>query len=293
MTKYCLQISGLTLCFHRKSLPKTTPRFLPFLMHTDTCKYSIWVKRVDSLVYREDLIVHEDGAWCVCSNEEEGAVLYFREMLDRPRDTLSVYAKTVQDYKNNTVTIEYLEKGNRCFSDMTNSFFHIDFESILIHEQRMHLHAACVSTSLGGILFSGPSGIGKSTQADLWCNYRKAKLINGDRPILQQTEIGWQAWGSPYAGSSKCYVNDTCSVTAIIMLKQSECCSLRRLNTREAFRSVWSGLTVHTWDNFFVETASDLALDLINKVPVYEFCCTPDVNAVDFLEQELRKDLNL
>ena len=77
------------------------------------------------------------------------------------------------------------------------------------------------------------------------------------------------------------------------MLRQAKECRLRRLGPSEAFRAVWSGLTVHTWDRWFLETASDLSLELIGAVPVFEFQCTPDEQAVDYLERELRKECGL
>ena len=39
-----------------------------------------------------------------------------------------------------------------------------------------------------------------------------------------------------------------------------------------------------------METACDLALELGSSIPVYEFGCTPDLQAVEFLEQGLRKE---
>ncbi len=186
--------------------------------------------------------------------------------------------------------MQYLEKGSHCVSELHNSFAHLCFEGILIHEHRLCLHAACVRTQWGGILFSGPSGIGKSTQADLWCKHRGAEQINGDRPILSKGNEEWLAWGSPYAGSSNCHVNESCPVRAIVMLRQAGSCSLRRLSAKEAFRAVWSGLTVPAWDATAVEAACDLALELSTTVPVYEFDCTPDVAAVEFLEQGLEKE---
>ena len=186
--------------------------------------------------------------------------------------------------------MEYLEKGAPMIRDLHSAFFHIGFEGLMIRENRLILHAACVRTSFGGILFSGPSGIGKSTQAELWCKYRGAELINGDRPILTPDVAEWRAWGSPYAGSSKCYRNESCPIAAIVMLEQAETCAIRQLKPQEAFRSVWSGTAVQSWDSVFVERASDLVLDLIGKIPVYELKNTPDEAAVECLEAALRKE---
>ncbi len=202
-------------------------------------------------------------------------------------------ATAIYDVNNKKIRVEYLGRYHRCDSELQNCFYHLGFESILLDRNKLCLHASCIETPLGGILFSGVSGIGKSTQADLWCRYRNARYINGDRPILSKENNGWLAWGSPYAGSSKHYVNDNTPVTAIMLLKQSRTCSLRRLTPAEAFRGIWAGLTVHTWDPAFVEKASALAIDLISAVPVFEFSCTPDENSVNALEQALRKELNL
>ena len=49
------------------------------------------------------------------------------------------------------------------------------------------------------ILFSAPSGTGKSTQADLWQKYvRGVEIINGDRAIIGIEDNGVKAYGLPF-----------------------------------------------------------------------------------------------
>lgn len=199
------------------------------------------------------------------------------------------YATMQMDFSKRTVLVEYLLEGIGHFGTSRNDFFHIGWENILIREERMIFHAACVDTSFGGILFSGPSGIGKSTQGNLWCRYRQAKMINGDRPVVGKDEGAWRAYGSPYAGSSKCYVNESCVIKAIVMLKQEEKCRLRRLGKTEAFRKVYEQITNNNWDQTYVTKVCDLVFRMISEIPVYEFYCTPDREAVEFLAEELGK----
>ncbi|MBP3664299.1 MAG: hypothetical protein J6J03_03980 [Tyzzerella sp.] len=193
------------------------------------------------------------------------------------------------DVDNKHILIEYPLSYADKDLHLRSCFYWIGFESYLLQKSKLCLHASFIDTHLGGILFSGASGIGKSTQAELWCRYRSARQINGDRPILSKENDGWIAWGSPNAGSSRCYVNENSTVAAIVLLKQASMCTLRRLNPSEAFRGIWSGLTIRSWDPTFVDAASILAMDLVANVPVYEFCCTPDEQAVNFLEEELRR----
>lgn len=284
-----LSIGGISLCLEADRPIALHRDFQPFLTEEASPDFRACFHLVTALPPIPNEVLHEDLCYRVHPDGKGG---YLRTFFDAPRD-LTPYAVAVYDYPRGTIQVDYLEKGAHCVSEMGNSFFHLGFESLLIHKNRLCLHAACVRTHLGGILFSGPSGVGKSTQAELWCAFRGAKQINGDRPILSRKEDSWLAWGSPYAGSSRCHINESCPVTAIVMLRQAKECSLRRLSLPEAFRAVWSGLTVCSWDETFVETASSLALELIASVPVLEFACTPDQQAVEYLEQGLRKECGL
>ncbi len=130
-------------------------------------------------------------------------------------------------------------------------------------------------------------------QADLWCKHRSSVLLNGDRPIIGKEHEIWTGWGSPYAGSSRCHVNESNPITAIVLLKQASQCSIRRLDLREGVRRIYAGLTVYSWDAAFSVASFDFAVELASELPVYELCCTPDEAAVEILEQTLQKELCL
>lgn len=281
-----LEIAGVSMSLHSFQHWKDEPSFLPFVKKAEAPDYRVVFKQTEVLPVFPEAVIHEDNCYRVHPDGKGG---YLRSFFDAPRD-FTPYAVAEYDHNNGIIQIDCLPKGAHCMSELHNSFFHIGFEAMLIHQKRLCVHAACVDTPLGGILFSGPSGIGKSTQANLWHNHRDAKHINGDRPILSKTEGQWLAWGSPYAGSSKCHINARCPVTAIVMLQQSKACDIQKLSLPEAFRAVWSALTIHSWDKWFVEEASDLTMELIGTVPVFRFSCTPDVYAVEYLERELRKE---
>lgn len=284
--RYCLGIAGLTVGIDTDCTHEPDPQFEPFLTEWKDPDFRVCFRQTDRLPEIPAQVIHEDHCYRV---HPDGTGGYLRSFFDAPRDQMP-YAVAYWEEQGALLQVLYLKKGVHCVSQMQNSFFHIGFESMLLRKDCLCIHAACVSTRLGGILFSGLSGIGKSTQAELWCKYRAARQINGDRPILSRKENGWLAWGSPYAGSSGCHINESCSVAAVVMLKQEKTCSLRRMTGAEAFRGIWSGLTLHTWDRSQVEKALDLAGMLLIEVPVYEFCCTPDEAAVDYLERELQKE---
>lgn len=283
---YYLRIAGIGLLLDTDRSLSEDPQFLPFLSEPFEPDWTVRFHQVETLPPVPEQIIREESCSRIHARSEGK---YLQTWFDPPRD-LTPYAVVAFDAAQKRIRVDYLEKGAHCVSQLGNCFAHLNFEEMLIHHRRLCLHAACVQTPLGGLLFSGPSGIGKSTQARLWCEYRDAGQINGDRPILSKEKDGWRAWGSPYAGSSECHVNESCPVTAIIMLRQAPRCRIRRLNPTDALRCIWSGLTVHTWDEEFVPRAFDLAMELASQIPVYELHCTPDTDAIACLEEALRKE---
>lgn len=263
---------------------KITDNFKPFLDAASEPDYKVECTKMDVLPSVRGEMLANESDYSVWKN----AGKFIRCFYDR-KNLSRVYALTSLDVERKSLLVQYLPEGKEFFSDTGNCFFHLMWEKLLIQEQRMIFHAACIDTEWGGVLFSGPSGIGKSTQADLWCKYRRAQLLNGDRTILYNDEDEWYAYGSPYAGSSRCYVNECCRVRAIVILSKDRCCRLRHVRAAEAFQKIYSGMTVNSWDMDFVEKICDMINDLIKNVAVYELHCTPDKDAVEILQEELKK----
>ena len=284
---YYLSIAGIRFKLESDHPLAGNREFEPFFTQEALPDVHAVVRKTERLPDIPEGTISVDACYKAAIDKQGNALRFFFETAANP----VCYAAATYDASGKGVVVEYLEDYTHCVSEIKNTFFHLGLAAILLHHNKLCLHASCVDTALGGILFSGVSGIGKSTQSDLWCKYRGAKPINGDRPILSRENGNGLAWGAPYAGSSRCHVNESCPVSAIIILKQAEACSLRRLTQAEAFRKVWAGLTIHSWDSSFVEAASLLTAELASEVPVLEFACTPDEAAVAYLEQMLRKEL--
>ena len=75
-------------------------------------------------------------------------------------------------------------------------------EQLLLEHRAFQLHASVIDWQGQGILFSAPSGTGKSTQADLWQTHAGATILNGDRAVIRWLDSQYRVYGSPYAGSS-------------------------------------------------------------------------------------------
>ena len=149
------------------------------------------------------------------------------------------------------------------------------------------LHCAFVQLHGHAILFSGPSGIGKSTQGDLWQTHLSAELCNGDRAAVRLHGGQWSAYGLPYAGSSRIYRNVKAPCRAIVVLGQATENQLRRLTPREAFTALYPEITLHHWEKSTVERVTALLSVLVQQIPVYRLDCLPAESAVQLLYQEV------
>lgn len=148
------------------------------------------------------------------------------------------------------------------------------------------LHASWIKYRDKAILFTGPSGIGKSTQAALWEKLRGAELINGDRAAVFPVPGGGEVRGIPYCGSSRVNKNQTMPLAAVVCLTQAPENSITRLPGRKAFRRVWEGCSVNLWNREDIAKTTQSVVDTLSAVPVFALACTPDEGAVITLEKE-------
>lgn len=281
---YGLRIADISFALETEQPLTWEEAFLPFRAENGSPRYTAVFRQTDRLPPVPEEVFYENPG---CRVHPDGKGGFLRSFYDRSPEP---YGVRTAGPGERTLWVDYLERGRACVSDFSSSFFHIGLESLMIHEHRICFHAALVRTKAGGILFCGPSGIGKSTQAELWCREGLGSLINGDRPILGKRNGIWTGWGSPYAGSSKCYVNQSCPLAALVLLEQAPACSIRRPGFPEAFRRVFYAVTVNPWNPGFLSAAMDLAEDLAKNVPVFVFACTPEKEAVTCLRSHLERE---
>ena len=192
-----------------------------------------------------------------------------------------------EHFENGNIEIRVLPDYLSYFTGTAGIFNRICMETLLLQHQGLLLHASLINYKGKAIAFAGPSGIGKSTQADIWHNYLGADIINGDRAALRKEGDGWYAYGCPYAGTSGIYKNDRAPLAAIILLGQAEENHLRRLTETEAFRRIYQEFSVHHWQRRFVAKATDLCLQLLAQTPIYLLECRPDESAATLVKKGL------
>ena len=207
------------------------------------------------------------------------------------------YACTLWEQDNEgrlALTCSYLPGNEFRFGYSRMISDHIGMETLFLRRNCLMLHAAFIRWQGKGILFTAPSGTGKSTQAELWEKYEGADILNGDRAAVRRDESGcWQAYGLPYAGSSGIYRNEKAPLSAAVVLRQAEENRIRRLGMLEIIQKLYPETTVHQWEPDFIEKALTLLTELAGEVPVYLLECRPDRGAVEAVKNVLIGGENL
>lgn len=161
------------------------------------------------------------------------------------------------------------------------------FYSRFVQKKAIQLHCATIEDQGRGILFLGPSGIGKTTQAERWAEFRGSSIINGDVGFVQRTEREYIAWGTPWHGSSPYCLNASVPVKALVVLKQAPENKLRELTGFEKVAEVSGSVFYPTWLEDGMELCTDTLNHLLTDLPVYRLDNRADRESVEILAKEL------
>ena len=151
------------------------------------------------------------------------------------------------------------------------------------------IHASYIGWQGKGILFTAPSGTGKSTQAELWRVHRGAEVLNGDKAGVR-LDGSPTAHGVPFSGTSGICRNVSLPLKAVVVLSQAPENIIRRLPPSQAVAALCPNVFVDSVVQEEWQMALNLLLDLAASVPVYALACTPDEHAVETLERAMARD---
>ncbi len=193
------------------------------------------------------------------------------------------------------VVNEDWSKANIIKMEHPESFDAFTMQLFYTHAVRNHMiqvHSSLIEYKNSGIMFLGPSGIGKTTQAELWHQYLDALIINGDCVFVEDKGDEFIGWGTPWHGSSPYCENTSVSVKALIVLKQGQENRIRKLEGFEKVSEVSNNIIYPMW----IEDGMDLCLEtldhLLTHVPVYELVNKADEDSVLMVKQVVFDEKN-
>ncbi|MBQ7831269.1 MAG: hypothetical protein IJX30_09425 [Clostridia bacterium] len=146
--------------------------------------------------------------------------------------------------------------------------------------KRMLMHCAVLEYEGKGYAFLGKSGTGKSTHTKLWKRYLKTPtMINGDKPILEETENGFIAYGTPWRGKEGWGTNASAPLCGLCFLEQAKENSIRKLTPSEVSGRLFQQILMPNEESAAIATL-ELTDKLIMQTPAYLLRCDISEEAV-------------
>ena len=169
----------------------------------------------------------------------------------------------------------------------TELFRCCDFLSALLYYRAVIIHASYIIYNGQAILFTAPSGGGKSTQADLWQKYESAQIINGDRAVIKQEVDGWYVHSLPLCGSSGICLNKSAKLRAVVSLNKSDKNRVLTLNPRQKLSLMMNQLSFEAYKKDDFDKLLKFIDKMILQAEIISLDCTPDMHAVKTLKDYL------
>lgn len=160
--------------------------------------------------------------------------------------------------------------------------------SRLSFEDTVFCHASLVDYKGKGIVFFGPGGIGKTTQAKLWAEYAGADIINGDKVFISAKNGKVLCHGSPWHGSSPYKLNRTVEPALFVALAQSKETKITPLDDLGKLQKIVPHIFQPQWDEkcmaAYLETTDKI---FSSSVKMLFMEATKDETAVNRLKEWL------
>ena len=145
---------------------------------------------------------------------------------------------------------------------------------------RMLLHCSVVELDGKGYAFLGRSGTGKSTHTKLWLKaFPSARVVNGDKPILQHKDGQFIAHGTPWQGKEGWGCNASVPLHGLCFLEQAKENSIKKLSPAEVSSRLFVQILLPQEEGAVVKTL-ELTDKLISSIPAYLLRCDISNEAV-------------
>ena len=159
------------------------------------------------------------------------------------------------------------------------------FYNICLKHGGLVLHATAIEWMGAGIVFSAPSGTGKSTHADMWVERLGATYINGDRPLLMIEDDETFAYGTAWSGSAGIYINTRAPLAALVFLEQYPVNMIHALNPSETLKYMLPRCFLPYHDRGLMGSAMDNIEAITARTDCWRLRCLPDEGAMELVRK--------
>ena len=227
-----------------------------------------------TLIRNEELVV--------CENEQEYIILFpfmnqiFEAHMTADGRFVQVYVKGWDIEKTQEELFHAIRHFFLLFAQQ-QGFFALHSASILYRDQAW--------------LFSGHSGMGKSTHTNLWKEQFGTEIINGDLNLIGQNEKGQPTvYGMPWCGTSGIASTKSYLLGGIVLLGRSKNDHFESLSQDQKIVRVMQRMISPVWTEDMLEANLKCAAKLVQQVPIYYLLCTKEPSAAQVMKSQIDQE---
>ena len=153
------------------------------------------------------------------------------------------------------------------------------------------LHSASLLYKDKAWLFSGRSGMGKSTHTNLWKKLYDTPIINGDLNLLGIENGLPIVYGIPWCGTSGMYDTKTYPLGGIVLLNQAPTDTVEALTLDRKQLLVCQRLISPAWSAELFDKNLDVVRKITDKIMVCKLHCTKEDSAAEVMHEAIENYL--
>ncbi len=165
------------------------------------------------------------------------------------------------------------------------------FNRRLLKFMGSYIHSSALLYNGKVYLFSGCSGVGKSTLTKrIIKRFPEARIINDDKPSYRLIDDKCIVYGTPFAGGTDIQLNESAELGAIIFIEQGSENILTKLSTKDAISRLIEQ-TPRSQNFSMGDRFLSMYSQILTKYPVYGYSCKNSDDAVDAVADILENTL--
>lgn len=176
-----------------------------------------------------------------------------------------------------------------------NSDFHYDFfhaiRLLYLYQAQQHgmvaIHSASILYQDKLWLFSGHSGMGKSTHTNLWKEHFGTPVINGDLNLLSLENGTPVVHGIPWCGTSGIYDTKTYPLGGIILLEKASTDYTSELSADQKQLLVSQRLISPAWTKELWKKNMEITEAVTADILICKLHCTKEKSAAEMMKKRL------
>jgi len=160
---------------------------------------------------------------------------------------------------------------------------------VLAKKSTLMIHSSSIIWKDRGIVFSAPSGTGKTTHTNIWKQLYGARILDGDVTAVRVENGEAVAYGLPWCGTSNEFLNENVCLDSIVFLEQAKENHIYKLRYEEAVMRILSRAFLLPLNSKMMDLYIDIADKIAKATDCYVLECLPDQSAVELVKKCLEE----